>query len=430
MLYMKNLKLSKLAEGFTSLAISNLSEKIDKKRQQGEKIFNFTLGDFSPQYFAIPSELEDEIITAYREKHTNYSFVGGIKELRVAIANYIKTFEQFDYDPDEIIVTSGARPLIYLLFKTLVDPGEKIIHTVPSWNNHPFIELAGAIPVVIKTKPENNFLITAEDLKPHLKEAVLITINSPLNPGGTVFNRQALKEILDLIVAENKARAKHNQKPLYVFFDIIYWVLTYNGIKCDNPITLNPEIRDYVVFIDGISKCFAATGVRVGWAFGSKHIIEKMRSMLAHIGAWAPKPEQIGTTRYLQKHDAIAIFLSNFKSEILTRLNIFYTAIQKLKKSGYKVDAIEPQGAIYLSIKLDLIGAKTKDNKTLETVDDILAYLLEDAKVALVPFYFFGMEKNFPWFRLSVGTCSVDEAKIAADNISEAVRKLEKLTHE
>ncbi|CAL7964245.1 Aminotran_1_2 domain-containing protein [Gammaproteobacteria bacterium] len=421
---MKNLKISKLAEGFTSLAISHLSEKIDKRRQQGEKIFNFTLGDFSPQQFAIPSELEAEIITAYHEKHTNYSYVGGIQELRVAIAKHIKLFEQFDYDPDEIVVTSGARPLTYLLFKTLVDPGEKVIHTVPSWNNQPFIELAGAKPIVITAKPENNFMITPQELEPHLKEAVLITINSPLNPSGTVFDRQTLKEILDLIVAENKIRAKHNQKPLYIFFDVIYWVLTYNEIKCDNPITLNPEIRNYVVFIDGISKCFAATGVRVGWAFGPKPIIEKMRSMLAHIGAWAPKPEQIGTARYLQKHEAVANFLSAFKSKLLTRLNIFYTTIQELKIAGYKVDAIKPQGAIYLSIKLDLIGAKTEGNKTLETVDDILAYLLDDAKVAIVPFYFFGMEKNFPWFRLSVGTCSVDEAKIAAGNICQSVQKL------
>ncbi|MEI8054948.1 MAG: aminotransferase class I/II-fold pyridoxal phosphate-dependent enzyme [bacterium] len=422
---MKNLKISKLAEGFTSLAISNLSEKIDKKKQQGEKIFNFTLGDFSPQQFAIPSELEAEIITAYREKHTNYSYIGGIQELRTAIAKHIKVFEQFDYDPDDIIVTSGARPLTYLLFKTLVDPGEKVIHTVPSWNNQPFIELAGAEPIVIAAKPENNFMITTQELEPHLKEAVLITINSPLNPTGTVFSRQTLKEILDLIVVENKIRAKHNQKPLYIFFDIIYWVLTYNEIKCDNPIMLNPEIRDYVVFVDGISKCFAATGVRLGWAFGPKPIIEKMRSILAHIGAWAPKPEQIGTARYLQKHDAVANFLSDFKSKLLTRLNIFYTAIQELKTAGYKVDAIKPQGAIYLSIKLDLIGAKkTEDNTILKTVDDILAYLLDDAKVALVPFYFFGTEKNFPWFRLSVGTCSVEEAKIAAGNICQSVQKL------
>jgi aspartate aminotransferase len=421
---MKKLKISKLAEGFTSLAISHLSEKIEKKRQEGEKIFNFTLGDFSPQQFAIPPELEAEIIKAYREKHTNYSYVGGVQELRAAIAKHIRVFEQFDYDPDDIVVTSGARPLTYLLFKTLVDPGEKVIHTTPSWNNQPFIKLASAEPIVITAKPENNFMITAQELKPHLKEAVLITINSPLNPSGTVFNRQTLKEILDLIVAENKSRAKHNHKPLYIFFDIIYWVLTYNEVKCDNPVMLNPEIRNYAVFVDGISKCFAATGVRVGWAFGPKPIIEKMRSMLAHIGAWAPTPEQIGLAKYLQKHDIVANFLSVFKSKLLNRLNVFYIAVQELKAAGYKVDAIKPQGAIYLSIKLDLIGAKTANGKVLETVDDILAYLLEDAKVALVPFYFFGTKKNLPWFRLSVGTCSVEDAKIAAGNICQSVQKL------
>ena len=421
---MKNLKLSRLAENLTSLAISKLSEKIEEKNRLGKGIFNFTLGDFSPKHFAIPSGLEKEIITAYREKHTNYPFVGGMQELRVAIAKHIKLHGQFDYKPDEIIVASGSRPLIYLLFRTLVDPGEKIIYTVPSWNNQHYIYLAGATPIVITTKPENNFLITAEELKPHIKKATLITINSPLNPSGTIFNPKTLKEIFDLIVAENSIRIRNKQKPLYVFFDIIYWLLIYGKNKYTNPITLNKKIRDYVVFVDGISKCFAATGVRLGWAFGSKSIIEKMRPMLAHLGAWAPKPEQIGTARYLQKHLEVTGFLNEFKKGILLRLNIFYAAIQELKTSGYKVDVIEPQGAIYLSIKFDLIGAKTHNNKILKTVDDILAYLLDYTKVAVVPFYFFGMKKNLPWFRLSVGTCSIAEAKKAAHRIGQSIKNL------
>lgn len=421
---MKKLKLAKLAEELTSFSISSLSEKIVTRIQQGEKIFNFTLGDFAPQKFAIPPELEVEIIKAYHEKKTNYPCVKGMQELRIAIAKHIKSFGQFIYNPDEIMVASGARPLIYLLFKTLVDPGEKIIYTVPTWNNQYFIHLNHATPIVIETKPENNFMLTAAELKPHLKDAVLITINSPLNPSGTTLNLQTLKEIFALIITENKRRAKQKQKPLYIFFDIIYWLLTYNKIKFYSPIILNPEIRNYVVFIDGISKCFAATGVRVGWAFGPKPIIDKMCAMIAHIGAWAPKPEQIGTAKFLQKHKQVTSFLNNFKKEILTRLNIFYIAIQKLKKSGYKVDAIKPQGAMYLSVKLDLTGAKTQNNKTLKTMDDVAAYLLEDAKVALVPFYFFGMKKDFPWFRLSVGTCSVDDAKIAAKHINQSIKKL------
>ena len=305
-----------------------------------------------------------------------------------------------------------------------MNPREKVIYTAPTWNNQYFIHLADSTPIVINTKQENDFMPTAQDLKPHIKEAALITINSPLNPSGTTFDHPALKEIFDLVIEENKLRVQNNQKPLYIFFDIIYWLLTYNDIKCSNPVLLNPDIADYVVFVDGLSKCFAATGVRLGWAFGPKTIIEKMRSMLAHLGAWAPKPEQIGTARYLQQHDEVANFLDSFKNEILTRLNIFYNTIQDLKKTGYKVDAIAPQGAIYLSIKLDLVGAKTKNNTTLKTVDDTFAYLLEDAKVAVVPFHYFGMKNSTPWFRLSVGTCSIDDAKIAAEQIKQSIQKL------
>ena len=145
---MHDLKLSKLAEGLSSFAISNLSEKIDEKNKQGEKIFNCTLGDFYPEHFPIPKKLESEIINAYREKHTNYPYVGGMEELRVAIAKHIKLHGCFDYKPSEIVVTSGARPLIYLLFKTLLDPGEKVIYTAPSWNTQHFIHLSNAEPIV------------------------------------------------------------------------------------------------------------------------------------------------------------------------------------------------------------------------------------------------------------------------------------------
>jgi len=421
---MTNTKLSRLAENLTSFSISKLSEKIDEKIKNGEKIFNFTLGDFSPLHFPIPQKLETEIIAAYRDKHTNYPFVGGMAELRIAIAKHINLHGQFDYEPDEIIVSSGARPLIYLLFKTLVNPGEKIIYTVPSWNNQYFIYLANAEPIIVAAKPENNFVVTAAEIKPYLKDAALITINSPLNPSGTAFHNQSLMEIFDLIIAENDHRAVLNQKPLYIFFDAIYWLLTYNDVKFTNPVLLCPKIKDYVIFVDGISKCFAATGVRLGWAFGPKPIIEKMRSMLSHIGAWAPKPEQIGTARFLQQHDEVNTFLATFKHEIFTRLNIFYTAMQKLKIAGHKVDAIEPQGAIYLTVKFDLMGLKTADNKMLKTVGDVTNYLLEEGKVALVPFYLFGADENLPWFRLSVGTCSIDDAEIAAKHIEQAVKQL------
>ncbi len=417
-------KLSSLAENLTSLAISNLSEKIEAKKSKDGYLFNFTVGDFSPRYFPIPRELEEEIVKAYGEKHTNYSYVGGTKELRDAIAKHLKLRGQFEYNANEIIVASGARPLIYLLFKVLVDPGEKVVYTIPSWNTQQFIYLSNAVPITITARAENNFLITADDLKPHLKKAVLVNINSPLNPAGTIFNRKQLGEILDLIVEENQNRINNNRKPIYIFFDIVYWLLVYHHSSELNPMEINPRIKEYAIFVDGISKCFAATGIRVGWAFGPQPIIEKMRSMLAHLGAWAPKPEQIAIMRYLEQSHQVDIYLNNIKSSLLKRLNIFYDMIQNLKNLGYSVDAIKPQGAIYLAIKIDSIGDAVKTNFPMKNADDIMNYLMKKAHLAMVPFHYFGMEKSLPWFRLSVGTCSIDETKSAAAALKQAIINL------
>lgn len=418
-------KLSRLAEELSTSSISNLSEKIDEKNKAGEKTFNCTLGDFCPENFPIPHELEEEIIKAYRKKNTNYPFVGGMKELRTAISSHIKEHGNFSYKPNEVIVASGARPLIYLLFKVLLDPGDKVIYTAPTWNTQHFIHLADANQIVIQAKPENDFMISSKEIIPHIKEATLITINSPLNPSGTVLKQDEMKKIFNLVAEENKTRIKNNKKPLYIFFDIIYWLVTYNENKGYSDLMLDPKIRDYVIFIDGMSKCFAATGVRVGWAFGPQTIIDKMRSILSHLGAWTPKPEQVGTAKYLKNRTAVSSFLNRFKEEVLTRLNIFYETIKKLKSQGYKVDAIAPQGAIYLSIKFDLVGSKTPDGKILKSVSEASDYLLDKAKLGIVPFYYFGMDESLPWFRLSVGTCSIEDAKLACRYIEDAIKKLD-----
>jgi aspartate aminotransferase len=420
-----NIRLSKIATNLSALSITKISEGVNEKIRAGAKIFNFTLGDFSPKYFPIPKELEHEIIVAYKGKNTNYPMVGGIPELRTAIANFISEFGGFKYAADEIIVASGARPLTYILFKTLVDPGDKVINIVPSWNNYNYIQLADAVPVVIEAKSENDFLITATELKPHLESATLLALNSPLNPSGTAFKKETLKEIIDLIVQENKIRSTNNKKPLYVFLDMVYWLLTYSDTKHFNPVELNPEIRDYIVFVDGISKSFAATGVRLGWAFGPREIIAKMRAVIAHVGAWAPKPEQIGTAIFLEQHDVIKKYLTGFKTEILTRLNILYEEFMALKKRDFRVDAIKPEGAIYLTVELNLLGMKTKSGKTLQSVDDIFNYLIDEAGIALVPFYAFGASPQCLWFRVAVTTSSIADIKAAAKSLRKAIEALE-----
>ncbi len=421
---MSNCILSKTAAELIPSGIRKISDKVNERIEKGERIFNLTVGDFSPKVFPIPQGLKDEIKKAYDEDLTNYPPSNGVLVLRQAISKYIKERGGFDYGTDEIVIGSGARPLSYTFFKAVVNPGEKIIYPAPSWNNNCYVQLIDAVPVPVLTKFENNFVATAEEIKPHIKDAALIAMNSPLNPSGTVYTREALKEILDLIVEENKRREKINAKPLYIFYDMIYWILVYGETKHVNPLELNPAIRDYTVFIDGISKCMAATGVRLGWAFGPKPLIAKISAMLAHIGAWSPRPEQTATGRFLNKTEEVDRYFEHFKKELFGRMNIFYDGIMEIKKSGYDVDAIYPQAAMYLTVKLNLIGKKTEDGKTLKDVDDVLAYILEEGKIALVPFYAFGADPKSPWFRLSVGTCGMEEAKAAVIMLKDTIEKL------
>lgn len=419
-----DLILSKTAQELIPSGIRKISDKVNERIEKGEKIFNLTIGDFSPKVFPIPAVLKEEIKKAYDEAQTNYPPSDGVAGLREAVSKYIKERGGFNYGKDEIVIGSGARPLTYTLMKALVNPGEKIIYPAPSWNNNCYVQLIDAVPVTVLTKFENNFVPTADEIKPYISDAALIALNSPQNPSGTVFTKDELKKVLDLIVDENKKRAKENRKPLYVFYDMIYWILVYGDTKHYNPVELNPEIRDYIIFIDGISKCFAATGVRLGWAFGPKPIIKKISAILAHIGAWSPKPEQVATGRFLMNTSAVDEFFDDFKNELFTRLNTFYEGIMKIKDSGYDVDAIYPQGALYLTVKLNLIGKKTADGKVLNSIDDVLGYILEVGKIALVPFYAFGADKDSPWFRLSVGTCSKEEAKEAVKILKETIEKL------
>lgn len=168
-------------------------------------------------------------------------------------------------------------------------------------------------------------------------------------------------------------------------------------------------MKEYTVFVDGISKAFAATGVRVGWSFGPAVIMAKIKAILSHLGAWSPMAEQRATAMYLAKKEEINNYLAHFKKEIEERLVRIYNGITALKEEGFPVDAIAPQAAIYLTIKLDLKGKKTIVGKLLETQEDVISYILSEAKIAVVPFYAFGADRNSPWYRLSVGTCVKEE---------------------
>lgn len=415
-------KLSSLSETLKGSEIVKLGNEINERIRKGEKIYNFTIGDFSPAVFPIPVELEELIIQSYREHRTNYPPADGIYELRKAVGKFLSDNEGLSYEKNEILIASGGRPLIYTVFKAIVDPGDKVIYAVPSWNNNHYTHINGAQHCIIDTTPEHNFLPLASDIAPHLQGASLLCLCTPQNPTGTALNKEELEKICDLILEENDRR-REEEKKLYLMFDQMYWTLTYGDTVHHNPVTLRPAMREYTIFIDGISKAFAATGVRVGWAFGPANIIAKMKALLSHIGAWAPMAEQHAVAVYLNQPEKVKAYQQRFKQALEDRLTKIYAGFAALKKKGYPVDAIAPQAAIYLTIKIDIRG-KSANGQKLETQSCVATYLLDEAKLAVVPFYAFGNDNNTPWYRLSVGTCRLEEIDPMLSQLEKALQQL------
>jgi len=417
------LKISEMAEDLIGSEIIKLSNEVKQKIKSGEDIYNFTIGDFDPQIFPIPKELKKQILAAYKDNQTNYPAANGIRELRQAISRFLHTRGHLEYHEDQILVSAGARPLIYGTYQTLLDPGDTVIFPTPSWNNNHYTHLNGARPIPIETSADNNFMPTAEDIKPFIQDANLIALCSPLNPTGTVFGREQLTEICQLILDENRKRGEMN-KPIYLLYDQIYWMLSYGSTIHHDPVSLIPEMKNYTVYIDGISKAFASTGLRVGWAFGPKKIIDKMRTILSHLGAWAPRAEQVACAKYLNMDDEVDEYLSRFKDKLNSRLAAFYEGFQQLKAVEFNVDAIAPLATIYLAVQLDLVGKVKANGEKLANPREVTEYLLNEAKIALVPFSAFGAAKGSTWYRLSVGTASMNDIGGFFSSLKAALEKL------
>jgi aspartate aminotransferase len=264
---------------------------------------------------------------------------------------------------------------------------------------------------------------TADQIRPHVKGASLIAVCSPLNPTGTTFTKKELEAICDLVIEENLQR-KEGEKKLYLMYDQIYWTLTFGDTRHYNPVTLRPAMKDYTVFVDGISKAFASTGVRVGWSLGPAELIAKMKAINSHIGSWAPMAEQKAVAKFLNNEQAVNRYLDFIKAEIEIRLSRIYEGFQQLKKDGFLVDAITPQAAIYLTVQIDLAGKSTAEGKILESQTDVTAYILNEAKLALVPFNAFGADKNSTWYRLSVGCCKKEDINTMLEKLREGLSRL------
>lgn len=417
------LQVSQMAAGLIGSEIIKIGNEVNDMIRRGEQICNLTIGDFDPAEYPIPAELKDGIIAAYQAGQTNYPPANGMAGLREAAAAFTASRLGLEYPAADFLVAGGSRPLIYATYLALVDAGDRVVFPVPSWNNNHYCHLSGAEPVMVPTRAENNFMPTAAELEPHLAGATLLALCSPLNPTGTMFSRADLEAICDLVLAENQRRGP-NEKPLYLLYDQIYWLLTFGATEHYDPVSLRPAMREYTIYIDGISKCLAATGVRVGYAFGPSEVINKMKAILGHVGAWAPKAEQVAVGQYLPQTEAVDAYMASFKQKIQRSLNLLHEGLQAMKAAGLPVDSLVPQGAIYLTAKLDVLGRSTPAGQRLNTTQQLTSYLISEAKLALVPFSAFGTDGTAPWFRMSVGGASAESIAAALPRLQAALEAL------
>ncbi|HYO13199.1 MAG TPA: aminotransferase class I/II-fold pyridoxal phosphate-dependent enzyme, partial [Thermoanaerobaculia bacterium] len=390
----------------------------------GREVCDLTVGDFNPRLFPIPSQLLAGTHAALDRGETNYPPSSGIARLRQAVAGFYERELGLRYSVESVLVAGGARPLIYCIFRTVCDPGDRVIYTVPSWNNNHYAHLVGAVGVPVECRPERRFLPSREELAGLLPGARLLCLNSPMNPTGTAFEPAALQGICEAVLEENEARERRGERPLFVMYDHIYWRLRFGGTVHVTPPELLPEIARFTIFVDGISKAFAATGLRVGWGVGPVDVISRMSAVLGHVGAWAPRAEQAATAALLDDGEGIRRFEEAFLRELQERLDLLHRGFQALKTAGLPVDSIPPMGAIYLTVRIHPFGRRSPDGDELRTNEDVRRYVLEAAGLGIIPFQAFGSTRDDGWFRLSVGAVSVPEIEAVLPRLEAALRRL------
>ncbi|HEY0241317.1 MAG TPA: aminotransferase class I/II-fold pyridoxal phosphate-dependent enzyme [Gemmatimonadaceae bacterium] len=402
--------LSTTVRGLQESGILRITRQVRAMLARGETVLNFTVGDFDPRYFPIPKKLSELIQSAVARGETNYPNPEGLPVLRQAISDYVFRTAGVRYPLDAIVVCSGGRPVLFGAYNAIVNPGDKVIFSVPSWQNDSYSWITRAESIVIEATLDTGFQPTIDQIRPHLSEAVMLCICSPGNPTGTVMGREHLREILDAVVAENREREENRQRPLFILHDQMYGTLVSKGQEHVYPAALVPECARWLISADGVSKSYAGTGLRLGWMLVPPALGSRIRDLLSHAGAWAPRAEQAAVAEFLNDAASIAEFRTEMDAKLNERLVAMHAGFEALKRAGYPVDSINPQGAIYFSAQFRLHG-KSVGGQRIDTDENIRSLLLERAGAAMVPFQAFGVRGETGWFRLSAGAVSMDEIR-------------------
>jgi aspartate aminotransferase len=391
---------TKLIKPSVTLAIA---AKAGKLRSEGIDVINFSAGE--PD-FDTPERIKAAAVEALRKGMTKYTDVKGIEPLRAAIVHKYEHEYALPYRKEDVLVSCGAKHSLYNVFQAVVNPGDEVLIPGPYWVSYSDMALlAGGVPKIIPTNEATGFRITAEQLAVELTpKTKVFVLNSPCNPTGASY-------AADELLAIARVLEKHS---CLVIADDIYEKIVYDNFEVHNIVALNPALRDRTVIINGVSKTYAMTGWRIGYAIGPADIISAAGKIQSQSTSNSTSIAQAAALEAIQgPQDDVTPMIREFhkrRDTIVDRLN----AIEGVR-------CLKPQGAFYVFPNVSALLGRTVNGKKLASPCDLADYLLEEAKVAVVPGEDFGSTEHI---RFSYAT-ALDDIEKGCKRIAAAVSKLQ-----
>ena len=372
-------------------------------RAMGLDVIGFGAGE--PD-FDTPRYIKSAARDALDAGMTKYTPVAGTVELRTEIQQKLLRDNGLDYELADIIVSSGAKQCLFNALSAILDPGDEVLLPSPCWVSYPeMVRMAGGVPVMVKGDEANGFLVDADALRPHVTERTkALILKSPNNPSGSVCSRALLEGIAALAV----------EKQFYVISDEIYEKLIYDGEAHVSIASLGDEIRAQTIVVNGVSKSYAMTGWRIGYAAGPKAVIRAMTAFQSHSTS---NPNSIA-------QHAAAVALTNgekFMHDSLVEFDARRRLMHQLISEIPGLSAALPKGAFYMMLNISALIGKSLNGRAIRGSDDFAEMLLESQKVAVVPARAFGDDR---YVRLSYAT-SRDKITLGLARIAEFVKELE-----
>lgn len=379
-----------------------VNEKATALRARGVNLIDFGAGE--PD-FDTPQHIKDAAAAAMQAGETKYTPVGGTDALRAAIVAKLKRDNGLDYEKKDVLASCGGKHSLFVAFQALFGPGDEVVVPAPFWVSYPdMLLLAGATPRTVSAAEETGFKLTPEQLDAAVgPKTRAIIINSPSNPTGAAYSPEELAAILEVVA----------QRKLVVITDDVYEMMVYGGRATKHVLAVRPDLRDRTLTINSVSKTYAMTGWRIGYAAGPSKAIKAMSTLQGQMTSNPSSIAQAGAVAALGgPQEAVAPMMAEFGRRgrfVVDRLR----AIPRVR-------CTEPEGAFYAFPNVSAYLQRTVDGVELKTGDDVAAYLIENAHVAVVGGTDFGAPGHI---RISYAT-SMQNLEEGLDRIDTALRKI------